>query len=191
MTFRMDPRAKLYLLLLTNLLLLFHVGTAAEAATTALCLLLFFLSGKIGMGLRLSALYFGLLAVDIFVVPRAGEGVLLNLLSLVSVGVRMMLPCIITGAYAFSTTTIGELTAALRRMHVPESVIIPCAVVVRFFPTVGEDYRQIRAAMALRGRRGRAAPPDPLEYILLLMNSRKQRRQDLSCADKEYRATTP
>ena len=53
MTFRMDPRAKLYLLLLANLLLLFHVGTAAEAATTALCLLLFFLSGKIGMGLRL------------------------------------------------------------------------------------------------------------------------------------------
>ena len=134
MTFRMDPRAKLYLLLLANLLLLFHVGTAAEAATTALCLLLFFLSGKIGLGLRLSALYFGLLVVDIFVVPRAGEGVLLNLLSLVSVGVRMMLPCIITGAYAFSTTTIGELTAALRRMHVPESVIIPCAVVVRFSP---------------------------------------------------------
>ena len=86
MTFRMDPCAKLYLLLLANLLLLFHVGTAAEAATTALCLLLFFLSSKIGMGLRLSALYFGLLAVDIFVVPRAGEGVLLNLLSLVSVG---------------------------------------------------------------------------------------------------------
>lgn len=188
MTFRMDPRAKLYLLLLANLLLLFHVGTAAEAATTALCLLLFFLSGKIGMGLRLSALYFGLLVVDIFVVPRAGEDVLLNLLSLVSVGVRMMLPCIITGAYAFSTTTIGELTAALRRMHVPESVIIPCAVVVRFFPTVGEDYRQIRAAMALRGiAEGRGAlllhPMQSLEYILmpLLMNSNNV-AQDLSAA---------
>ena len=43
MTFRMDPRAKLYLLLLANLMLLFHVGTGAEAAATALCLLLFFL----------------------------------------------------------------------------------------------------------------------------------------------------
>ena len=135
-----------------------------------------------------AALYFGLLAVDIFVVPRAGEGVLLNLLSLVSVGVRMMLPCIITGAYAFSTTTIGELTAALRRMHVPESVIIPCAVVVRFFPTVGEDYRQIRAAMALRGiAEGRGAlllhPMQSLEYILmpLLMNSNNV-AQDLSAA---------
>ena len=36
MTFRMDPRAKLYLLLLANLLLLFHVSTEADAAATAL-----------------------------------------------------------------------------------------------------------------------------------------------------------
>lgn len=120
--------------------------------------------------------------------PRAGESVLLNLLSLVSVGVRMMLPCIITGAYAFSTTTVGELTAALRRMHLPESIIIPCAVVVRFFPTVGEDYRHIRAAMALRGiDAGRGAllrhPVQSLEYILmpLLMNSNNV-AQDLSAA---------
>ena len=133
-------------------------------------------------------LYFGLLAVDLFVVPRAGESVLLNLLSLVSVGVRMMLPCIITGAYAFSTTTVGELTAALRRMHLPESIIIPCAVVARFFPTAGEDYRHIRAAMALRGiAAGRGAllrhPVQSLEYILmpLLMNSNNV-AQDLSAA---------
>ena len=185
MTFRMDPRAKLYLLLLANLMLLFHVGTGAEAAATALCMLLFFLSGKARAGVRLSVLYFGLLAVDLFVVPRAGESVLLNLLSLVSVGVRMMLPCIITGAYAFSTTTVGELTATLRRMHLPESIIIPCAVVVRFFPTVGEDYR---AAMALRGiAAGRGAllrhPVQSLEYILmpLLMNSNNV-AQDLSAA---------
>lgn len=121
MRFRMDPRAKLYLLLLANLMLFFHVGTGAEAVATGLFLLLFFLSGHTRTGIRLSVVYFGLLAIDLFVVPLAGEGILLNLLSLVSVGIRMMLPCIITGAYAFSTTTIGELTAALRRMHVPES----------------------------------------------------------------------
>lgn len=132
--------------------------------------------------------YFGLLAIDLFVVPLAGEGILLNLLSLVSVGIRMMLPCIITGAYAFSTTTVGELTSALRRMHVPESVIIPCAVVVRFFPTVQEDYHQIHNAMALRGiAEGKGAlllhPMQSLEYILmpLLMNGNNV-AQDLSVA---------
>ena len=66
--------------------------------------------------------------------------------------------------------------------------IIPCAVVVRFFPTVGEDYRHIRAAMALRGiAAGRGAllrhPVQSLEYILmpLLMNSNNV-AQDLSAA---------
>ena len=151
MNFRIDPRAKLYLLVLANLMLFFHVGTAAEAVSTSLFLLLFFLSGRVRSGLRLSVIYFGLLALELWVVPRAGEGILTNFLSLLSVGIRMMLPCIITGAYAFSTTTMGELTSALRRMHIPESIIIPCAVVVRFFPTVREDYHQIRDAMALRG----------------------------------------
>ena len=39
----------------------------------------------------------------------------------------------------------------MRRMHVPEAVVIPCVVVIRFFPPIAEDYRQIRNAMALRG----------------------------------------
>lgn len=188
MKFRMDPRAKLYLLLLANLMLFFHVGTGVEAVAVSLFLLLFFLSGRIRSGIRLAVLYFGLLAIDLWAVPHAGKGILMNFLSLISVGVRMMLPCIITGAYAFTTTTVGELTCALRRMHVPESVIIPCAVVVRFFPTVKEDYRQIRAAMALRGiAEGKAAllrhPAESLEYILmpLLMNGNNV-AQDLSVA---------
>ena len=188
MKFRMDPRAKLYLLLLANLMLFFHVGTGVEAVAVSLFLLLFFLSGRIRSGIRLAVLYFGLLAIDLWAVPHAGKGILMNFLSLISVGVRMMLPCIITGAYAFTTTTVGELTCALRRMHVPESVIIPCAVVVRFFPTVKEDSRQIRAAMALRGiAEGKAAllrhPAESLEYILmpLLMNGNNV-AQDLSVA---------
>ncbi|MGE8596880.1 energy-coupling factor transporter transmembrane component T [Bifidobacterium bifidum] len=62
----------------------------------------------------------------------------------------MMMPCFITGAYAFSTTRVSEFVCALRRMRVPESAAIPCMVVIRFFPTIGRDYRRIRDAMALR-----------------------------------------
>ena len=111
-----------------------------------------------------------------------------NLLALLSVGIRMLLPCLIAGAYAFATTTPSELICALRRLHVPESVIITCTVVIRFFPTVREDYRQIRSAMALRGIAvGSAAlirhPAQSLEYILipLLMNGSSV-AQDLSVA---------
>lgn len=84
----------------------------------------------------------------------------------------MMMPCFITGAYAFSTTRVSEFVCALRRMRVPESVVI------RFFLTIGRDYRRTRDAMALRGLvSGRLAllrhPAQSLEFVLvpLLMNA--------------------
>ena len=107
----------------------------------------------------------------------------MNLLSLVSVGADDA-ALHQSGAHAFSMTDAsGELTAALRRMtHLPESIIIPAAVVVRFFhrgrglpphPSVG--LRILRGIE--RGPRGallRHQTVQSLEYILmltLLMNS--------------------
>ena len=184
---RLDPRTKLYVLLLANLMLFFHARTNVEALMVALFLAPFFLSGRTRAGLRLTATYLVLLAIDLLVVPVA-TGFALSFLSMLSVGIRMLLPCIITGTYAFTTTTVGEFVCGLRRMRVPETVIIPCMVVIRFFPTLREDYRQIRNAMALRGiATGTAGllrhPAQSLEYILmpLLMNSNNV-AQDLSVA---------
>lgn len=108
----------------------------------------------------------------------------LHVVSALAVGVTMMLPCFITGAYAF-TTTFARRDAA---HHVPEAVVIPCVVVIRFFPTIAEDYRQIRNAMDLRGIASGGwgivrHPAQSLEYILipLLMNATNV-AQDLSVA---------
>lgn len=53
----LDPRAKLYLLLLANMLLFFHADARAEALLTALFLTPLFLAGRWRMGLRLTACY--------------------------------------------------------------------------------------------------------------------------------------
>lgn len=181
MNLRLDPRAKLYLLVLANLTLFLHVSLETELILVALLLSLYFLSGKTRSGIRMTAFYSALVSIDLFVIPIA-EGLLLNILSLVSVGIRMMLPCVISGAYAFSTTTVGEMVCGLRKLKVPETIIIPCVTVVRFFPTIAEDYRQIRSAMALRGVTSRN-PALMLEHVLmpLLMNSNNV-AQDLSVA---------
>lgn len=184
---RLDPRAKLYLLLLGNLTLFLHISLTAEIILAGFYLSLFFLAGKTKSGLQMGLIYGILVSIDLWVIPIA-DGILLNVLSLLSVGIRMMLPCIISGAYAFSTTTVGEMVCGLRKLKVPESIIIPSVTVIRFFPTISEDYRQIRNAMALRGIAvGKLAllrqPMQSLEYILipLLMNSNNV-AQDLSIA---------
>ncbi|MBQ8279072.1 MAG: energy-coupling factor transporter transmembrane protein EcfT [Roseburia sp.] len=187
MSIRLDPRAKLYLLILGNFTLFLHISLTAEIILVAVYLSLFFLAGKIQSGVRMGLIYVALIVIDIWIIPIA-DGVFLNVLSLLSVGIRMMLPCIISGAYAFSTTTVGEMVCGLRKLRIPESIIIPSVTVIRFFPTIGEDYRQIRNAMALRGiASGKGAfvrhPAQSLEYILipLLMNSNNV-AEDLSVA---------
>ena len=110
------------------------------------------------------------------------------MLGLLCVGIRMMMPCLIAGIYAFATTTASQFVCALRRMRIPEAIVIPCVVCIRFFPTIHDDYHQIRDAMALRGiAQGPFAllrhPAQSLEYILmpLLMNATGV-AQDLSVA---------
>ncbi|WP_278814005.1 energy-coupling factor transporter transmembrane component T [Bifidobacterium pullorum] len=185
---RLDPRTKLFLLLEANLLLFCHVDTRTEALLTGFFLLLLFLSGRIRAGVRFALIYAVLLALSLIEPPTHGTGAWLAIFPMLAVGIRMLLPCLITGAFAFTTTTPGEFTAALRRMRIPEAVIIPCIVVIRFFPTLCEDYRHIRNAMALRGIPSGGGsllrhPAQSLEYIIvpLLMNATTV-AQDLSVA---------
>ncbi|KAB7790623.1 energy-coupling factor transporter transmembrane component T [Bifidobacterium leontopitheci] len=214
-TLALDPRAKLYLLLAANLLLFFHVSTRAEALLVALCLVPLAVAGRWRAALRLGALYIVLLALGLWsgAASLSGSGstggasatatanagaaaattadalpVWLHVVGLFSVGLRMMMPCLITGAYAFTTTRVSEFVCAMRRMRVPESVTIPCMVVIRFFPTIARDYRSIRDAMALRGiASGRLGvlrhPVQTLEFVIvpLLMNATIVSR-DLSAA---------
>lgn len=185
---RLDPRAKLFLLLEANLLLFFHVGTPTEAVLTALFIVPLLLAGRVRSAVRFAVVYAALLGLSLIETPTSGGWAWLAIVPMLAVGIRMLLPCLITGAYAFTTTSPGEFTAALRRIHAPEAVVIPCIVVIRFFPTLREDYRHIRDAMALRGIPSGGGSPlrhpaQSLEYIIvpLLMNANTV-AQDLSVA---------
>ena len=119
----------------------------------------------------MTLIYGFMVSAEFLIIPYT-EGVFLNFIAMFSVGIRMMLPCVISGAYAFSTTTVGEMVCGLRKIKVPECIIVPSVTIIRFFPTIAEDYRQIKNAMAFRGiASGKLAllrnPAQSLEYILM------------------------
>ncbi|PLS32053.1 Cobalt transport protein [Bifidobacterium margollesii] len=62
-----------------------------------------------------------------------------------------MLPVAMTAYWMIATTTASELVTALDRMHVPQAVTIPLAVMFRFFPTALAEQRRISDAMRMRG----------------------------------------
>lgn len=65
--------------------------------------------------------------------------------------ITRVLPGITMGAYVVSTTTVSEFTAAMQRLHISDKIIIPMSVMFRFFPTIGEEFSGINAAMKMRG----------------------------------------
>ncbi len=173
----LDPRSKLFLLLLSNLLLFFHLTTIYEGMVMVLFLSLFFLAGKYKTGIKFSILYFILLFIDLYGVDYMKSG-FLAIIATLAIGFKMMLPCIAMGTYIIGTTKTSEMLCALKKMKVSDKITIPLVVMIRFFPTVKEDYHSIRDAMSLRGictdyKEMLLHPFKTLEYIIipLLTNS--------------------
>lgn len=77
-------------------------------------------------------------------------------------------PGIMMGYITVKTTTVNEFVAAMKKLHLPEQIIIPMSVIFRFFPTVVEEYNAIGDAMKMRGIRfGGGKAGAMLEYRLV------------------------
>lgn len=79
------------------------------------------------------------------------DGILLSISLFVTSLVLNMLPGAMMGSFALSTTDMGEIIATMKKMKIPDQLIIPISVMARFFYTVRIDYSQIRQAMYLNG----------------------------------------
>ena len=146
-----DPRVKLAMLVVANMMMFLHVGPYAGMMGVLLFSLPMLCGGKIALGMGMLACYAMCLGVDWLAAAVADAAPWLHVPGALAAGGAMMLPCLIAGMSAFATTPPGELVAALRRLHLPDAVVIPAIVLLRFFPTIARDYRMIRCSMRLRG----------------------------------------
>ena len=64
---------------------------------------------------------------------------------------RYGFPLLLSLSFLIKTTRISQLIAALSALHLPLFVIIPLSVMLRFIPTVQEEWDGVRKAMAFRG----------------------------------------
>ena len=116
------------------------------AATPFILLLL---SRRVRTAVFYAALYGAALALGTLVAPRL-SGVALFAVLGASGLVRQFGPGIAMGVWLVTTTSVSELMAACDRMRVPQSIEIPLVVMLRYFPAIAEDYRQISDAMRMR-----------------------------------------
>ena len=80
-----------------------------------------------------------------------GEGFFSLCFNLYAGIVLRILPGVMMGYYALTTTTMSDLVCALKKWRMPNEILIPISVMFRFFYSIKEDYGKIKEAMAMHG----------------------------------------
>jgi energy-coupling factor transporter transmembrane protein EcfT len=148
----LDPRTKIVVLLLINLVSMSFAGTAAAwtaraGAMVLAAALLFSVGGIRGGAIALVCFAAGLTMLQ-YAPMLPGQWALLGALGTLVV---QFFPIVAMASYTIRTTGVSEVVAALERLHAPQAFVIPLSVVLRFIPTIHQENRSIADAMRLRG----------------------------------------
>ena len=145
----LDPRTKLFLILLCVLCAMFAPDLYFQFALVALIGLLAALCGKWRYALRGLTAYALICAFTVWCM-----GVLTGTWRMMFVAflglVHKVYACGMLAGLVIRTTRVGEFLSAMARLRVPKKLTIPLAVMLRYLPTIREDWHAIRDAMRLR-----------------------------------------
>lgn len=96
---------------------------------------------------------------------------------------RQFLPGIMMGFWFVSTTTVSEFMAACDRVRLSQSIEIPLVVMMRYFPTIAQNFSQISDAAKMKGLGLSQGPIVAAENRLVpLLASAVRGGEDLSAA---------
>ncbi len=149
MKLHLDPRTKLFLILLCVLSAAFAPNLYFQFALVALIGLFSAVSGKWQYALRGIITY---TLICIFTVWCMGvfSGTWRTMFVAFLGLVHKVYACGMLAGLVISITKVGEFLSAMARLYIPKKLTIPIAVMLRYLPTIREDWHYIKDAMRLR-----------------------------------------
>lgn len=144
-----DPRTKLALLFMCVLCTMFAPSLTYELLLVLLVAFLGLLSKQYRytlLGLITYGVIFLATKLSIYHLTGVWQAIFLAFFGLVN----KVYPCGFMAGIMIATTKTGEFMAALYKIHMPDSFVIPFAVMMRYLPVVKEDWRFIKDAMKMR-----------------------------------------
>ncbi len=142
----LDPRTALVVLFVIGSLFVFYISLYAECAYFALLFLLFFINSNVKSLLYFSLLFLFFAAFEVFLKTYAFNQEIAGLFYIC----RRFLLVIMAGKYALNSIVSGSLIASLEKMKMPYSFVIIVFIMFRFFPTLVEDFTNLKKAMRAR-----------------------------------------
>ncbi|HEY0186638.1 MAG TPA: energy-coupling factor transporter transmembrane component T [Cellulomonas sp.] len=146
---RLDPRTLLGLLVVASALSFAPKSLPVEVGLVLACAGLQLWCGQIRLAVWCLVGAAALLVVLEVVLPSGHAG-LATTFTISLTYARKVVLCGMVGAVLVAQTSVHRLVAGLRRLHLPQAVLIPFGVTLRYFPTLRDEARHIRDAMRLR-----------------------------------------
>lgn len=146
----LDPRAGLLLLVTANVIVFAQKTTMPGNAFVMLLAIIMTFSGHVKSAAKFCLLFLAFVLAQRYVFPVAPTWINLMFGIFCNYG-RRMLPCFMAGVLLVRTNSLHRFILAMRKLRFPQSIIIPIAVSVRYFPTIKEEFMHIGEAMKLRG----------------------------------------
>lgn len=165
----LDIRSKLLLIICANYLVFTMPSNDAEGLFIALIIVVTLLAGKYSTAIKMTAITAVLMLLNRYY-PVSWTGPISVLLRIMATYFKQLTSVFFACTYFAKTSTIRELMLALRKMKVPQFVIIPLVITVRYFPSLAQDYRMTSDAIKLRGTRGSFSKIKAL-YVTLLTSA--------------------
>lgn len=145
----LDPRTMLGVLLAASAVAFMPKSLAVELALVLAVALLQAFCGHGKMACAFAGFYTVLWVVLNVLFPHVG-GVAATMFTISFTFTRKIFLCLMVGTLLVSECSVHRLTAALQRLRVPQVVLIPLTVTMRYFPTLKDEAAHIRDAMRLR-----------------------------------------
>ena len=145
----LDPRAKLFLILMCVLSSMFAPSLTYQFALVLLIAVLGVLCGKWKYAVK-GVCFYALVCVLTVWIMAAMMGTLQTMFVAFLGLFHKVYACGMLAGIVLSTTKVSEFLSAMNRIHAPKKFVITFAVMLRYIPTVQEDWHFIKDAMRMR-----------------------------------------
>lgn len=167
----LDPRSKIAVFISACLSAFSGLTHPQEFALLALCTAATLLCQKWKWAFYTCLVFALMFLCDLLLAPRL-SGIPQNIVMLLCHLCRFVLPLLTAFHVVAHTSRIGEYISAFTQMRLPGEVIIPLAVMLRFVPTIQEEWQAVNQALRLRGmaltwKNMLRRPLQMMEYMLV------------------------
>ena len=145
-----DPRTKLFCLVLINVIIFVSPNLQTELICVGAVIVTILIMGAYKQALYSILAYAGMLAI-VYLCGIVPQNVVSAFILMIAACFRKIAPALFFASGMIATTKVGELVSSMQKLKIPKSIVITFAVTLRFFPAVREEFSSILDAMRLRG----------------------------------------